>query len=249
MRRIKLWIQYDGTDYAGWQVQENATGIQNVIEEALFVLTGERIRLTGAGRTDKGVHALGQVAHFDTNSRIPGDKWHYQLKPILPDAIRVIGSAETDLSFHARFSAQKKRYRYTIFTEAIRPPMYRHFTAHVNRLDTEATEDAIPLFLGKHDYRAFMSSGSPVPNTCRTLDKLTLTRNGALLHLDFEAESFLYNQVRIITGTLVAIGLGRMQPAQAKRALDEGIRRLAGPTMPPQGLTLMEVLYDGEEER
>jgi tRNA pseudouridine38-40 synthase len=110
-------------------------------------------------------------------------------------------------------------------------------------------EDAIPLFLGKHDYRAFMSSGSPVPNTCRTLDKLTLTRNGALLHLDFEAESFLYNQVRIITGTLVAIGLGRMQPAQAKRALDEGIRRLAGPTMPPQGLTLMEVLYDGEEER
>jgi tRNA pseudouridine38-40 synthase len=108
MRRIKLWIQYDGTDYAGWQVQENATGIQNVIEEALFVLTGERIRLTGAGRTDKGVHALGQVAHFDTNSRIPGDKWHYQLKPILPDAIRVIGSAETDLSFHARFSAQKK---------------------------------------------------------------------------------------------------------------------------------------------
>ncbi len=248
MKRIKLTLQYDGTEYAGWQVQENATGIQNVVEEALLEITGESIRLTGAGRTDKGVHALGQVAHFDTLSPIPGDKWAFHLNPKLPDAIRVVDCREVSYDFHARYSARSKHYRYTIFTDPVQPPMVRNYTTHVVGLDVNRMKKAIPVFLGKHDYRAFMSTGSPVKNTERTLDRLTIREDGSLLYLDFEAESFLYHQVRILTGTLVAIGLGKMTLERAKRALREGKRDLAGPTLPAQGLTLVEVCYSQEEQ-
>lgn len=247
MKRIRLTLQYDGTDYAGWQVQDNATGIQNIVENVLHKITGETIRITGAGRTDKGVHALGQVAHFDTESRIPGDKWEYHMNPRLPDAIRVIASAEVDPGFHARFDAVSKHYRYTIYREAILPPMLRNYAAHSVNLSPDAMREAIPYFLGKHDYRAFMATGSPVSNTVRTLDRLTIREDGPWLYFEYEAESFLYHQVRILTGTLVAVGSGKMPVQQIPRALAEGKRDLAGPTMPPQGLTLVEVRYGQEE--
>lgn len=247
MKRIRLTLQYDGTGYSGWQVQENAVGIQNEIERALFEITGEDIRVTGAGRTDKGVHALGQVAHFDTDRPIPGDKWRYHLNPKLPDAIRVIASEEAAPDFHARFSAVSKRYRYTVYTGAIRPPMFRNYTAHVTGLDLSIIRETAPLFLGKHDYRAFMSSGSPVPHTIRTVDAVQIVKKDEFLHFEYEAESFLYNQIRIMTGTLVEVGLHKMQPAQIRQALSTGIRALAGPTMPAEGLTLVEVCYSQEE--
>lgn len=247
--RVKLTIAYDGSGYAGWQTQENAVGIQNVIEEAVSKIEGKPVRITGAGRTDKGVHALGQAAHFDTEGDIPGDKWVYHLNPRLPDAIRIVASQEVAPEFHARFDAKSKHYLYTLRTDALLPPAYRHIVAHEpNAPDISAMRRAAKLCHGHHNFSAFMASGSPVANTHRTLDALRIEKDRNEIRFHFEAESFLYHQVRILTGTLVAIGQRRMTNQDLRRALESGVREHAGPTMPAAGLTLVSIRYDKEAQ-
>lgn len=248
MKRIALTIQYDGTEFSGWQTQENAIGVQNLIEDALQKITNEETPITGAGRTDKGVHALWQVAHFDTNHPIPGDKWHYHLNTKLPASIRIIDSQEVTEDFHARYSAHQKTYVYTVFRGAIRPPQYRNYTAHYDKpLDWKRLEKGVEMLKGTHDFQAFMSTGSPVKNTIRTLDAITIEEKDALLLFTFEAQSFLYNMVRILTGTLLEIGSGGRDFDSITKAFETGERKYAGVTMPAAGLCLKSIAYPKEE--
>ncbi len=242
--RVKLTIQYDGSRYSGWQVQENAVGIQNEIEKAIGIVAGFPVDITGAGRTDKGVHALGQVAHFDIDSPIPGDKWHYHLNPKLPDDIRIIHSESVPDEFHARYSALSKHYVYTVLVGELMPPQLRNLAAHSKTMpDLDRIRRAIPFLIGKHDFRAFMSQGSPVNNTERTLDRIEIEQKENFLFFHYEAESFLYNMVRILTGTLMGIGEGSIDNARLHRAIHDGERTAAGVTMPACGLTLVSIQY------
>ena len=245
MRRIHLIVEYDGTNYAGWQRQENALAVQQVLEEALSKLTRERIVVHGASRTDAGVHALGQSAHFDTESRIPADKFSYAVNTMLPPDIRIRSSEEVSPDFHARFSAKGKRYRY-LFWDARHAGALNRFThAHsiyplsVGRMRAEAE-----ALIGTHDFAAFAASGSVVKDTVRTLWRADVTRDGDEVKLIVEGSGFLYNMVRIIAGTLRDIGSGKLEPGALRRAIETGDRLDLGVTAPAKGLTLMEVFYE-----
>ena len=245
MRRIHLIVEYDGTNYAGWQRQENALAVQQVLEEALSKLTRERIVVHGASRTDAGVHALGQSAHFDTECRIPADKFSYAVNTMLPPDIRIRSSEEVSPDFHARFSAKGKRYRY-LFWDARHAGALNRFThAHsiyplnVGRMRAEAE-----ALIGTHDFAAFAASGSVVKDTVRTLWRADVTRDGDEVKLIVEGSGFLYNMVRIIAGTLRDIGSGKLEPGALARAIETGDRLDLGVTAPAKGLTLMEVFYE-----
>ena len=244
MRRIHMTIEYDGTNYAGWQRQSNALAVQQVVEEKLARLTGETIVVHGASRTDAGVHALGQSVHFDTDCRIPGDKFSYALNTMLPLDIRVIHSEETDDGFHARFSAVGKRYRY-LFWDAPHAGALNRFThAHsIYRLDDEKMRREARALIGTHDFAAFAASGSVVKDTVRTIWTADITRNGSEVMLIIEGSGFLYNMVRIIAGTLQGVGSGKLEPGVLERAISTGDRLDLGVTAPAKGLTLMEVYY------
>lgn len=244
MRRIHLIIEYDGTNYAGWQRQSNALAVQQVVEEKLARLTGESIVVHGASRTDAGVHALGQSVHFDTESRIPGDKFSYALNTMLPPDIRVIHSEETDFGFHTRFSAVGKRYRY-LFWDAPHAGALNRFThAHsIYRLDDALMRREAQALIGTHDFAAFAASGSVVKDTVRTIWKADVKRSGCEVSLVVEGNGFLYNMVRIIAGTLQSVGSGKLEPGALARAISTGDRLDLGVTAPAKGLTLMEVYY------
>ena len=244
MRRIHMTIEYDGTNYAGWQRQANALAVQQVVEEKLGRLTGEAVVVHGASRTDAGVHALGQSVHLDTESRIPGDKFSYALNTMLPPDIRVIHSEETDSGFHARFSAVGKRYRY-LFWDAPHAGALNRFThAHsIYRLDDEWMRREARALIGTHDFAAFAASGSVVRDTVRTIWRADVTRSGSEVMLVVEGNGFLYNMVRIIAGTLQGIGSGKLEPGALERAISTGDRLDLGITAPAKGLTLMEVYY------
>ena len=244
MRRIHLIIEYDGTYYAGWQRQSNALAVQQVVEEKLARLTGERIVVHGASRTDAGVHALGQSVHFDTESRIPGDKFSYALNTMLPPDIRVIHSKETDFGFHARFSAVGKRYRY-LFWDAPHAGALNRFThAHsIYRLDDALMYREAQALIGTHDFAAFAASRSVVKDTVRTIWKADVKRSDSEVSLVVEGNGFLYNMVRIIAGTLQSVGSGKLEPGALARAISTGDRLDLGVTAPAKGLTLMEVYY------
>ncbi|MDD3212557.1 MAG: tRNA pseudouridine(38-40) synthase TruA, partial [Eubacteriales bacterium] len=204
MRRILLTISYDGTAYAGWQRQLNAVAVQQRVEEALFRLTGEHIGVTGASRTDAGVHALGQRAHFDTGGSIPADRFPYALNTCLPPDIRVLAGREVNGCFHARFDAKGKQYTYRIHNAPHASALYRNLTAHVPvPLNVEAMRAALPQLLGTHDFAAFQASGGTAKTTVRTLLSISLTQNGDDLTLLVRGNAFLYNMVRIIAGTLI----------------------------------------------
>ncbi len=244
MRRIHLTVEYDGTNYAGWQRQSNALAVQQVIEEALARLTGERVVLHGASRTDAGVHALGQCAHFDTDSRIPGEKFSYAVNTMLPPDIRIRHSQEVPESFHARFSARGKRYRYLFYDAPHAGALNRLTHAHsIYPLDDGRMRREALSLLGTHDFAAFAASGSVVRDTVRTLWRADVTRNGNDVMLIVEGNGFLYNMVRIIAGTLRDIGSGKLESGALARAIDTGNRLDLGVTAPAHGLTLMEVFY------
>lgn len=244
MRRIHLTVEYDGTNYAGWQRQSNALAVQQVIEEALARLTGERVVLHGASRTDAGVHALGQCAHFDTDSRIPGEKFSYAVNTMLPPDIRIRHSQEVPESFHARFSARGKRYRYLFYDAPHAGALNRLTHAHsIYPLDDGRMRREALALLGTHDFAAFAASGSVVRDTVRTLWRADVTRNGNDVMLIVEGNGFLYNMVRIIAGTLRDIGSGKLESGALARAIDTGNRLDLGVTAPAHGLTLMEVFY------
>ena len=244
MRRIHLIVEYDGTNYAGWQRQKNALAVQQVLEETLEKLTGEAVVLHGASRTDAGVHALGQSAHFDTQSRIPGEKFCYALNALLPHDIRVTASGDASPDFHARFSTKGKRYRYLFWDAphagALNRNTHAHSIYHVDEKRMQAEADAL---IGTHDFAAFAASGSVVKDTVRTIWKAEVTRSGHEVMLIVEGSGFLYNMVRIIAGTLRDVGSGKLEPGALKKAIETGDRLDLGVTAPAHGLTLMEVFY------
>ena len=244
MRRIHFIVEYDGTNYAGWQRQANALAVQQVIEEALTRLTRERIVVHGASRTDAGVHALGQSAHFDTESRIPAGKFSYAANALLPPDIRIRASREVPADFHARFSARGKRYRYLFYDDRHAGALNRFTHAHsIYPLNDDRMRAEANALIGVHDFAAFAASGSVVRDTVRTIWRAEVARKDNEVTLLVEGNGFLYNMVRIIAGTLRDVGSGKLAPGALKRAIDTGDRLDLGVTAPAHGLTLMEVFY------
>ena len=244
-RRIQLIVEYDGTAYAGWQRQSNALAVQQVLEERLSKLTRERVVLHGASRTDAGVHALGQSAHFDTASAIPGEKFSFAVNTMLPSDIRVQRSRQVPNTFHARFSTRGKRYRYIIRSAPHASALSRNTQWHViYPLNLEEMRREAMSLIGTHDFAAFAASGSVVKDTVRRIDRAELTQRDEEIELTIEGNGFLYNMVRIIAGTLVGVGCGKLEPGAFERAIATGNRLELGVTAPAQGLTLMKVFYD-----
>ncbi len=246
-RRIRLTVEYDGTAYAGWQRQLNAVSVQQRLEEALSKLTGEAVTVAGASRTDAGVHALGQVAHFDTVSRIPGEKFSFALNTMLPPDIRVSASREAPPDFHARFDARGKLYRYLIHNHAHAPAIGRNTHAHVAYpLDEFLMHEEAQGAVGTHDFAAFAASGSIVKDTVRTVYEARVLRNENELELLVRGSGFLYNMVRILAGTLIGVGGGKLAPGAVSRAIESKNRLDLGVTAPACGLTLMRVYYEDD---
>lgn len=245
--RVLLTVSYDGTNYAGWQLQENAVAVQQRLEEALERLIHTPVRVTGASRTDAGVHALGQRVHFDTSSRIPADKYPFALNTCLPPDIRVLEGQNVSGDFHARFDAKGKCYTYRIHNAPHASALYRNITAHVPyRLDVPLMQSALKDLLGTHDFAAFQAAGGTAKTTVRTLTSARLEQQGELLTLTVHGNAFLYNMVRIIAGTLLDIGMGRKAPDAFQTALATGDRLALGMTAPACGLELTRVYYAGE---
>lgn len=243
-RRVLLTLSYDGTAYAGWQRQQNALAVQQVLEEALEALTGEPVRVTGASRTDAGVHALAQRAHFDTASSIPPEKFPFALNTRLPDDIRVTEGREVPPDFHARFDAKGKTYRYRIHNAPHASALWRDTCAHVpQRLDIDAMRQSLTPLVGTHDFAAFEAAGGTAKTTVRTIESISLDARGAELTLTVSGNAFLYNMVRIIAGTMLDIGMGRLAQDAFARALESGDRLALGITAPAKGLELTEVRY------
>ena len=243
-RRIRLIIQYDGTNYVGWQLQENGVSVQQRLNEAIFAVTGEQIQLHGSGRTDSGVHANAQVAHFDTNARMPADKFAIAMNMRLPRDIRVLYSEEAPEDFHARFSAKNKSYRYTVQCGPHADVFCRNTALHIHTpLDLYKMQAAAKDALGEHDFFAFMSAGSTIEHTIRTISLSQWSQNGQLFYYDVSANGFLYNMVRILAGTMLEIGSGKLPQDAIARAIESKRRADAGATAPPQGLMLMCVQY------
>ena len=252
--RIVLIIEYDGKDYVGWQVQPNGIAVQQVLGEALFKLTGEKCTLHASGRTDSGVHARAQVAHFDTESRIPADKFAFALNTYLPKDIRIKGSLALpgeeagENEFHSRFSVKKKHYRYAVLNTVHDSAFLSGRALHIyNKLDVGRLNDAARLFQGTHDFAAFKAVGSKAATTVRTVFKSEWHREGEMLYYDVAGSGFLYNMVRIMVGTLYYVGIGKISPSEIPEILSSGKRDRAGKTMPPEGLYLKEVKYEFDE--
>ncbi|MEF9878745.1 MAG: tRNA pseudouridine(38-40) synthase TruA [Clostridia bacterium] len=244
-RRVLLTLSYDGTAYAGWQRQQNAMTVQQKVEDAFYKLTGEQISMMGASRTDAGVHALGQCAHFDTLSRIPADKLPFALNTCLPRDIRILGGRDVPANFHARFDAKGKRYTYRIHNERHASALYRNLYAHVpQRLDVALMQQSLTLLVGTHDFAAFQAAGGTARSTLRTIRELSLTQQGNDLTLTISGNAFLYNMVRIIVGSMLDIGSKRVAPNVFELALATGDRLKLGVTAPACGLELTEVFYE-----
>lgn len=244
MRNIKLTIAYDGTDFHGWQRQPDLRTVQQVLEAAIGELTQIQAPTNASGRTDAGVHALGQVVHFLTASNHPVSVFVKALNAILPKDVRVLDAAEMPQAFHCTFDAKSKRYRYTIDNRPIADPFLRRTTWHVYaKLDHETMHRAAQALKGRHDFRSFETNWPNRMSSVRTIFDIEVRRDGDLVHVEVEADGFLYNMVRSITGTLVLIGSGRRPERFAADALAAESRAEAGPTAPPQGLFLLHVRY------
>ncbi len=244
MKRILLTVEYDGTNYAGWQRQLNGLAVQQVLEEALQKAAKERIVVTGASRTDAGVHALGQAVHFDTESRIPPEKYPFVLNTMLPRDVRVHSGREVPEGFHARFMTCGKRYTYRIVNSRHASAIRRNTHVHVPlALDLAPMQEAAKLLLGTHDFAAFQAAGGTAKTTIRTIHSAELTRQGDEIILTVEGDAFLYNMVRIIAGTLIEIGLHRRSVNAFAEAYETLDRLSLGVTAPPQGLELTKVYY------
>lgn len=246
MRRIKLIVAYDGTHYHGWQLQPREITIEGMLNQAIHALTGEEIQVIGASRTDAGVHAMGNVAVFDTESRIPGEKFAYALNQRLPEDIVVQGSVEVSADFHPRHQKCRKTYEYTILNRRFPLPEYRH-TAYFyyGTLDIEKMQQAAQAFIGEHDFAAFCSAGAQVQTTVRTIYALeVLPVDGERILIRVQGNGFLYNMVRIIAGTLLQVGKGQLDVSVISDIIASCDRGQAGPTAPAHGLKLVEIYYE-----
>ena len=244
--KIALKISYDGTDYAGWQVQKNAPTVQEKLNEAVFALTGERVSVTGSGRTDAGVHAAGQVAHFETESALPPEKYAPALNVFLPPDIRVLSSRAVPDSVHAVRSAKRKTYVYSFYRAETELPLKERYAVRIyGETDLENMRNCAAVFVGKHDFTCFLASGSDVKDAVRTIFSLEITERGDDLSLSVTGDGFLYNMVRILAGTLLEAAKGKRTPADCAALLAGKDRSPAGKTMPAKGLCLVSVEYGG----
>ncbi|KZL93207.1 tRNA pseudouridine(38-40) synthase TruA [Clostridium magnum] len=244
MRNIKLTIEYDGTNYAGWQRQNNAVTIQQKVEEAIRDVTGKVSEVIGSSRTDSGVHAKGFVCNFLTESKIPAEKFKKALNSFLPEDIVILQSEEVEISFHARFNSIGKRYEYTIITGDQRPAIGRNYMYYFYRkLDIENMRSASKYILGTHDFSAFKNAGSSVKTSVRTIKEINIVEDGNMIRFIVMGDGFLYNMVRIIVGTLLEVGTGRFKPEYVVDILKSKDRSKAGKSVPANGLCLKEVFY------
>lgn len=245
MKNIKLVIEYDGTAYCGWQVQKNAPSIEGTIEELLGKILKEKVDVIGSGRTDSGVHALGQVASFKTESSMNPNEILQALNSMLPEDIVVLDAEDVDEKFNARTSAKRKHYRYVINNSKLPSALNANREYHYKYyLDVEMMRLAAKDIVGEHDFKAFMSSGSNIENTTRTIYDVNInTLNGRII-IDVIGNGFLYNMVRIIVGTLLDIGNGRLDICTINNMISTGDRSLGGKTVPSQGLYLANVEYE-----
>ena len=244
MKRVKLTVAYDGTNYCGWQVQPNGITVQEVLNQCLSEFSGENIETIGASRTDAGVHALGNVAVFDTEMRMPGDKFSFALNQRLPEDIRIQKSEEVDANFHPRYVKSQKTYEYRILNCRFPIPterFYSHFT--YIPLDVDKMKEAASYLIGEHDFKSFCGTGAQVKTTVRTVKEIQIEKSGDRITIRITGEGFLYNMVRIIAGTLMDIGGGLYLPEKMKEILEAKDRKKAGPTAPARGLTLMKIQY------
>jgi tRNA pseudouridine38-40 synthase len=244
MRTIKLIIEYDGTNYAGWQIQPNGLAVQQVVEEALLRLLGERVRLRSSGRTDAGVHARAMVASFTTSRSLPLQAFVGGANRFLPDDIAILSATEAAPEFRPIQDARSKWYRYSIYNAPVRSPLWRLFSWHVREpLDTDAMQLAARHFPGRHDFAAFRASNCAAKTTLRRIDSVAISRENELIVVDVIGEGFLKNMVRVMAGTLVDVGRGRFEPERIAWLLENPDRKKAGVTAPACGLCLMDVSY------
>lgn len=245
MRNIKLVIEYDGKEFNGWQKQPNKLNIQGTIEKAIEAITKEKVELMASGRTDAGVHALGQVANFKTNSNIPIDKFAIAINSNLKKSIIIKSAEEVDEKFHSRLSCKKKTYRYIMNNSKYGTAIYRNLeTCIKEKLDIEKMKEAVKYFEGEHDFKAFKASGTSSKSSVRTIYKAeVIEKENDRIYVELTGNGFLYNMVRIIVGTLVEVGMGKIEPQDIKGIIDSKDRKNAGKTLPPQGLYLLRVEY------
>ncbi len=245
MRRIRLTVAYDGTNYHGWQIQPGVVTIESVLNEALTELFGEEIAVIGASRTDSGVHARGNVAVFDTEGKMAADRICFALNQRLPEDIRVQDSCQVPSDWHPRKQHCVKTYEYKILNRRMELPdrrLYAYF--YYYDLDLERMKEAASYLLGEHDFKSFCSAKSQVEDTVRTIYSLDILKEGDEITLRIRGNGFLYNMVRIIAGTLLNVGNGRMEPEELAEILIARDRRAAGPTAPAKGLTLVGMEYE-----
>ena len=244
MRKIKLTLEYDGTHFFGYQLQKNRRTVQNELEKSLHQLFQKKIISYAASRTDSGVHAEGQVVHFEIVSKLPLQKIQYGLNHFLPRDISVVGISEANSSFHAQYSAQWKLYEYRLFHSKHRSPLesYRTFQ-FPHSLNLRKMRRAVHMLKGRHDFWAFESSGGRRKSAVRTIRKFQIRKKGNIISILVEANGFLYKMVRSLVGTLLEIGSGKMELSTLRKILSSRDRSLIGPTAPPQGLILKGVTY------
>jgi tRNA pseudouridine38-40 synthase len=247
MKRIMLVVAYDGTKYCGWQIQPNGITIEEVLNKALSELLKEPITVIGASRTDSGVHALGNVAIFDTDTRIPGDKISYALNQRLPEDVVIRESKEVDADFHPRRCVSTKTYCYRIMNSRFPVPTERLYSYFVYYPLKEALmTEAASYLIGEHDFKSFCSTGSQVTDTTRTIYDIKVERTEEAITIRIKGNGFLYNMVRIIAGTLIKVGLGAIPATEVREILLKKDRSYAGPKAPAQGLTLEKIEYSNK---
>lgn len=245
MRNIKLTIEYDGREFNGWQKQPTKLNIQGTIEKAIEEITGKNVELNASGRTDAGVHALGQVANFKTNSNIQIEKMAIAINSKLKKSIVIKKAEEVEENFHSRLSCKKKTYRYIINNSYEGTAIYRYLETHIpNKLNFDKMKEAIKYFEGEHDFKAFKASGTSSKSSVRTIYKADIFKKDDRIYIELTGNGFLYNMVRIIAGTLVDVGIEKIKPEDIRNIIDEGNREKAGKTLPPNGLYLVNVEYE-----
>lgn len=244
MKRIKLTVAYDGTNYCGWQIQKNRITVEEVLNRTLTKFFKEEIAVIGASRTDSGVHALGNVAVFDAEVTMPPDKISYAINNLLPEDIRIRKSEEVEADFHPRYCDTRKTYEYKIYNNQFPNPierLYSHFVYYP--LDVEKMQRAADYLVGEHDFKSFCTPKPDVENTVRTIYSIRVTRVEHMVTIRINGNGFLYNMVRIIVGSLMKVGMGMIPPEEIKNILEAKDRTKAGHKAPACGLTLVEIEY------
>lgn len=244
MRNIKLIIEYDGKGFGGWQKQPNKLNIQGEIELAIEQITGEKVNLIASGRTDAGVHSLGQTANFKTNSNISIDKIPNAINSKLKKSIRIKSAEEVDERFHSRYNCKAKKYRYIINNSKTGSAIYRALEYNItNEINIEKMKLASKYLEGEHDFSSFKASGTSNKNSIRIIYKIDIIKKDERIIMEYVGNGFLYNMVRILSGTLIDVGIGKIEPEEVKKILKSKDRKMAGRTLPPQGLYLVAVYY------